>query len=91
MQSFVPVMWSVWALLVLLVLALKVYSGRLSRDEDDQIILQDSFDHIKNQQAAIMAKVHKIEPITRVAMWVAAAMTLVVIAYYAVDMMHQFQ
>ncbi len=91
MQGFVPIMWSVWAALVLLVLALKIYSGRLSRDEDDQIILDDSFDHVKSQQAAILARVHKIEPVTRVALWVAAAMTVVVIAYYAIDMYRQFQ
>jgi hypothetical protein len=91
MQGLVPVLWSVWGALIVLVLALKIYSGRLARDEDDQIILDDSFDHIKNQQAAIIAKVHKIEPVTRVAIWVAAAMTVVVIGYYVVDMMHQFQ
>jgi hypothetical protein len=91
MQGFVPIMWSVWGVLVLLVLALKIYSGRLARDEDDQIILDESFDRVKNEQAALMAKVHKVEPITRVALWVAAAMTVVVIVYYAIDMYRQFQ
>jgi hypothetical protein len=91
MQGFVPIMWSVWGVLVVLVLALKIYSGRLSRDEDDQIILDDSFDRMRAEQAAIVAKVHKIEPISRIALWVAAAMTIVVIAYYAIDMYRQFQ
>ncbi len=84
-------MWSVWGVLVLLALALKIYGGRLSRDEDDQIILDDSFDRVKSEQAAILAKVHKIEPITRVVLWVATAMTVVVIVYYAIDMYRQFQ
>lgn len=91
MQGFVPIMWSVWGVLVLLVLALKIYSGRVSRDEDDQIILDDSFDRVKAEQAAIVARVHRIEPVTRIALWVAAAMTAVVIVYYAIDMVRQFQ
>jgi len=91
MQAFVPIMWSVWGAVVLLFIALRIYAGRLSRDEDDQIILDDSFSQLKSEQAAIMEKVHKIEPIQRVTMWVAGAMTLVVIGYYIVDMIHQFQ
>jgi len=91
MQGFVPIMWSVWGVLVLLVLVLKIYSGRLTRDEDDQIILDDSFDRVKNEQAAIVAKVHKIEPITRVALWFAGGMTVVVVVYYAIDFYRQFQ
>jgi hypothetical protein len=91
MQGFAPIMWSVWGVLVLFVLALKVYSGRLTRDEDDQLILDDSFNHVKNEQAAMMAKVQKIEPITRVALWITAAMTLVVIGYYVMDFMNQFK
>jgi uncharacterized membrane protein YjfL (UPF0719 family) len=91
MQGFVPVMWSVWGFVVLVLVALKVYSGRLSRDEDDQIILDDSFNHVRSEQAAIIEKVHKIEPIQRAAMWGALAMTLVVIGYYAFDMFSQFK
>ncbi|HUH64132.1 MAG TPA: hypothetical protein VLZ50_14095 [Terracidiphilus sp.] len=91
MQGFVPIMWSVWGVLVLLVLVLKIYGSRLTRDEDDQIILDDSFDRIKAEQAAIVAKVHKVEPITRIALWVAVAMTAVVIVYYAIDFYRQFQ
>jgi nucleoside recognition membrane protein YjiH len=90
MQGFVPVMWSVWGVLVLLVVALKIYSGRLTRDEDDQIILDDSFDRMKNEQAAIVAKIHKIEPVMRTALWITAAMTLVVVVYYVIDFYRQF-
>ena len=34
MTGFVPVMWLVWGVIVVILLALKLYSGRLSRDED---------------------------------------------------------
>jgi hypothetical protein len=91
MQGFVPVMWSVWGAVVVLLVALKIYSGRLTRDEDDQIILDDSFNHVRSEQAAIVAKVQKIEPITRVMKWVVVACTVGVIAYYCVDFYRHFQ
>jgi nucleoside recognition membrane protein YjiH len=87
MTGFVPVMWSVWGVLVLLMICLKIYAGRLTRDEDDQIILDDSFDNVKAEQAAIMAKVAKLEPVLRTVFWLTAAATLVVIVYYVRDVL----
>jgi hypothetical protein len=88
---FVPTMWTVWAVLAVIVAGLHFYKSALERDEDDQIFLDDSFDHMKNAQAAIVAKVHKIEPLERVALWLAAAATVFVIGYYIVDFVHQLQ
>ncbi|MGA3069296.1 MAG: hypothetical protein ABSD43_03680 [Terracidiphilus sp.] len=87
MTGFVPVMWAVWGVLVLLVICLKIYAGRLTRDEDDQIILDDSFDNVKFEQAAIAAKVAKLEPVERIAFWLTAAATTVVIVYYVRDVL----
>jgi len=91
MTGYVPVMWMVWGVLVVIMLALKMYSGRLSRDEDDQLVLASSFDHVKNEQAAILARVQKIEPLRKVALYLTGAMTLVVIGYYAMDVLNQFK
>ncbi len=52
MTGIVPVMWAVWGGLVVIVLALKVYTGRLTKDEDDQLVLDSAFDRIKDEQAA---------------------------------------
>jgi hypothetical protein len=90
-MSFVPTMWTIWAVLALAVAGLHFYKSRLERDEDDQIFLDDSFDHMKNEQAAIVARVHKIEPVERVALWLAGAATLFVIGYYVVDFINQFK
>jgi hypothetical protein len=76
MTGIVPVMWAVWGVLVLIMLALKIYSGRLTRDEDDHLVLDSAFDHIKAEQAAIMAKVHKIEPLKKASLWLAVAATV---------------
>lgn len=90
-MPFIPVMWSVWGALVLFFLALKIYVGRLSRDEDDQLVLDDSFDHVRAEQAAIVAKVNKVQPVMRGVMVLLSLMTLFVIGFYVMDMIRQFQ
>jgi hypothetical protein len=88
-MTFMPVMWTVWGMLVAVAAMLHVYRGSLMRDEEDQIFLDDSFDHEKNAQAAIVAKVNKVEPVLRVAYWLVAAMTIVVVVYYVRDILVQ--
>ena len=84
-------MWSVWGALVLFLIALKLYNSRLTRDEDDQLILDDSFTRVRDEQAEIMAKIHRIQPLVRLSFWVVIAATLFVIGYYVVDFMQQFK
>ena len=83
------VVWSVWVVFALLMAVLYIYRSTLTRDEEDQIFLDDSFDHEKAHQAAIAARVAKVEPLVRIARWLVVAMTVVVIAYYVRDVMLQ--
>ena len=85
----VPVMWSIWGAVVVLMLSLHIYRGSLEKNEDDQIFLDDSFNHEKAAQMEIVAKVQKIEPALRMAKWLALAMTVVVIIYYIYDILVQ--
>jgi hypothetical protein len=87
----VPVIWSVWALCVLFVAVMYLYRSRLTRDEDDQIFLDDSFSHERAAQAIITEKVHKIEPVVRASIWLAGAATVMVVAYYIWDIFIQFK
>jgi hypothetical protein len=82
-------MWTVWGALVVLMAALHLYRSSLEKNEDDQIFLDDSFEHEKAEQSAIVAKVHKIEPALRVAQWLVVAMTAVVVVYYIHDILLQ--
>jgi len=91
MQGMVPVMWMVWGALVLIMLALKVYSGRVTRNEDDHLVLDSAFDNLRAEQVAIMEKVHKIEPLKKVSLWLAVAATAFVVGYYVIDVMSQFK
>jgi len=90
-MTFVPVMWTVWGVLVLISAVLHFYRSRVERDEDDQIYLDEAFEHEKAEQEAIIAKVNKIEPAVRASHWILAAATLFVIVYYIWDIRAQFQ
>jgi hypothetical protein len=84
-------MWTVWGALVVIMLALKIYTGTLTRDEDDQLVLDSAFDRIKNEQAALVAKVEKIEPLRKAALWLVIVATVFVIGYYILDFAQQFK
>ena len=90
-MTLVPVMWSVWGLLVVLTAVLYVYRSNLERDEEDQIFLDDSFDHEKSAQAAIIAKVNKVQPLLRVAWWLVGIASACVVVYYCIDVYNQFK
>ncbi len=90
-MTLVPIIWSVWGAVVVLMLSLHIYRGSLEKNEDDQIFLDDSFDHERTAQMAIVAKVQKVEPALRVAKWLALAMTVVVVFYYIYDILGQLR
>lgn len=90
-MTFVPVMWSVWGLTVLVLAVLILYRSRLSRDEEDQLFLDDSFSHEKAAQAAITARVNKVQPLVKVSEVVVGVATLFVIGYYILDVVNQFK
>jgi hypothetical protein len=90
-MALAPILWSVWSVVVLFTAALFIYRSTLTKDEEDQIFLDDSFDQMKSAQAAIVAKVNKIQPLLRVAQWLVGIATVSVIAYYIVDIFNQFK
>jgi len=80
-----PIVLSVWALCALFLAVIHLYRSRLTRDEEDQIFLDDSFSHERTAQAAIVTKVHKIEPLVKTSHWLVGAATLLVIAYFVYE------
>lgn len=90
-MTIVPMMWTVWGIVVLLTAGLYIYRSSLTKDEEDQLFLDDSFQHEQTAQAAIVAKVEKVQPLLRVALWLAGIVTLFVIGYYALDIVSQFK
>ncbi len=88
-MSFLWVMWIIWSAIVVFTAALYIYRSSLTKNEEDQIFLDDSFSQEKAEQAVISAKVAKVEPLVRIARWLVVGMTVVVIAYYVRDIMLQ--
>lgn len=86
-MTIVPVMWSVWGALVVLMAALHIYRISLTRDEENQVFLDDAFEHEKAAQSVIVDKVNKVEPILKAMQWLVVAMTIVVLAYYIRDIL----
>ncbi len=84
-------LWAVWGLLVLIMAAIYLYRSRLTRDEDDQIFLDESFSHEKSAQEAIAAKVDRIQPLLTVFIWLTVVVTVVIIGYYIWDVYAQFR
>jgi hypothetical protein len=91
MTSFVPILWSAWGVVVIAFASLYLYREALTRDEEDQVFLDDSFNDHKNAQAAIVARVNKIQPAVKLTLWLSAIMTGVVVVYYVADMIRQFK
>jgi len=85
-MTFFPIMLSVWILTIVFMTIMLLYRSRLARDEEDQLFLDDSFTEQKAQQAAIAAKVEKVQPLVKGSELVAGIATLCVIIYFAIDM-----
>lgn len=90
-MTIVPVMWSVWGLLVVVMAALFLYRSSLTKNEEDQIFLDDSFNHERTAQEAIVEKVNKIQPLVKIATLLVGVATLFVAGYYVLDVINQFK
>lgn len=90
-MPFHPWMFAVWGALLVVFIAFKVYVSRMSRNEDDQIVLQDSFSHLREEQAAMMVRLQRAKPVGNAILALLGAMTFYVVGYYALDMIRQFK
>jgi hypothetical protein len=90
-MPFVPGMWAVWAVSLLVFISFKVYVSRLSRNEDDQLALLDSSNHVRAEQEVILARLQKTKPVGNAIYALFGVMTLYVAGYYLMDMVRQFK
>jgi len=90
-MPFVPAMWIGWILILVFFIAAKVYASRISRYEENQLILDESSSQLKTEQDAITGRLNKFRPVQMTTTWVLGAGTLFVAAYYIHDMISQFK
>ena len=90
-MTFLPIMLSVWGLTILIMVAMLLYRSRVTKDEEDQLFLDDSFSHEKAAQAAIAERAAKVQPMVKGSEILAGVATLFVIGYFVVDVINQFK
>ena len=90
-MQFSLILWSIWGVVFLFFVIVKIYIMRLSREEDDQLVLHEGVGNVQAEQAIVMGKLAKIEPVGKALLWAVIGLSLIVVAYYAVDMVRQLQ
>ena len=91
MTHFALVLMICWGALAVITGALVLYRAKLQGTEIDQVALDDTFAREAAENEAIAAKVNKIQPAIRVLSWLLAAVTVIVIGYWAWDIIAQFK
>ena len=82
-MSAIPVLLIVWGAISACFLALLAYKGQLTRYEEDQLFLsEDSHQNEQAEQAEIVRKVGKLQPLVRVFGGAAGLMTAAIIGVY---------
>jgi hypothetical protein len=89
-MKLVPIMWAVWGVSFVFMAAVSIFSARLGRNEEAQIYLAESSSRVKSEQDAIAERVSKIRPLKMTALGAAGLTTVIVVGYYALDIMHRF-
>ncbi len=65
MSSTLETLLMVWGGLTAVLVILLIYRGTLTMREDDQLFIDDSESHMQKEQAEIIARVNKVNPIVR--------------------------
>jgi hypothetical protein len=87
-MTALPIILVIWGLTIIFMAASLVWRSRLTKDEEDQLFLDDSFSQEKAAQDAIAAKAAKFAPVVRSSEIAAGLATLMVIGYFLLDMYH---
>ncbi len=72
-----------WGVLTAALIALLIYRGTLTMQEDDQLFLGESESHMAQEQQEIMAKVNRLGPFVK-ALGTASAVLILTIAGIAI-------
>jgi len=90
-MPFVPAMWMGWGLILVLFIIARLYASRISRNEENQLILDESSSQLKTEQDAIAGRLNRFKPVQMTTVWLLGAGTLFVVVYYIHDMINQLK
>ncbi len=80
-----------WGVLTAALIALLIYRGTLTMQEDDQLFLGESEAHMAQEQVEIMQRVHKLGPFVKVLGTASAALILTIAGIAVYQQMTQVQ
>ena len=89
-MNWTPVIWSVWGTSVVLMAIVILYASRLAKNEEDQLFLLN-LQAMNNQSRRRLPLRSEIQPLKRLVLALVGATTLVVVVYYAFDVVHQLR
>jgi ABC-type uncharacterized transport system fused permease/ATPase subunit len=90
-MSIMLLLWIVWAVVTTALLALLAYRGTLTRYEEDQLFLDPASGHQEQEQAQIINKVNRIQPLVRIMTGATCALSATIIGVYVWDALSQFK
>lgn len=85
------VLWIVWAVVTTVLLVLLAYRGTLTRYEEDQLFLDPSSGHQQQEQAQIVQKVNRVQPLVRIMTGATCVLSATIIGVYVWDAITQFK
>ncbi|HVC89240.1 MAG TPA: hypothetical protein VND66_01340 [Acidobacteriaceae bacterium] len=89
-MSYVLIIWTVWIALGVILLGLIMYRSTITRNEEDQIFLDDGTDMQHNEQEEILRRVKPVERMIRIFGGAEGLATLGLLAFYVTDALRQF-
>ena len=84
-MRLVPFMWVIWSVLAAITAALYIYRSNLTKDEEDQIFLDDAGQHQQKEQTEIVAKCQRIQPFVRIATGATCVLSACILGVYVWD------
>ena len=88
MPEWTPLMVTLaiaWGAVTTVMIVLLIYRGTLTMHEDDQLFLNDSESHMKEDQAELLGKLDRIQPYVRATMVGSGALLAIVIGLLVWD------
>jgi len=89
-MSIMLILWIVWAVLTVTLLAMLAYRGTITRYEEDQIFLDDASTIQQQEQVLIVTRVNRLRPYLRAVTGATCVMSAMILGIYVWDAVRQF-
>lgn len=74
-----------WGAVTTVLIVLLIYRGTLTMHEDDQLFLDEAESHMQEEQAALLSKIDKLNPLVKATMVGSGALAAILVALLVWD------